>query len=64
MKSCHLGQMDGPAGYTQNEVSHIKTNTLWSHLYVESENKNKNKNKCTNKRNKNRLIETEIKLMR
>ena len=32
-----------------NEVSQTKTNTIWSHLYVESLKKKKNKNK--NKKN-------------
>ena len=42
--------MYGPWGYMWNEISQRKTNTVWSHLYVESRkliNKQK-QNKWTN----------------
>ena len=45
-------------GSMLSEISQRKTNTVWSHLYVESKKQNEQ-----TKQNENRLIDTDKKLV-
>ena len=54
-----LDNMDGSESVMLSEISQRKTNNVWFYLHLESEKQNKR----TNLKNRNRLIDTENKLV-